>query len=197
LANPATRDADARYVHLTLRDNASNLPVDYVAAMEATKTTRPHWYRSFILGEWGSFEGQAYEEFDERVHVVEPFVVPDHFERFESLDHGAANPTCVHLWVVDEDGNCYIADEYYSPGLVSAHAAAIKLRRERWCRAGQSPVCCWADPSVFAHSARSRIRVLRRFCFVGCSALVQRSALAASISTRCPNASSSVCTPVY
>jgi PBSX family phage terminase large subunit len=155
LANPATRDRDARYVHFTLRDNAANLPPDYVAAMEATKSTRPHWYRSFILGEWGSFEGQAYEEFDAAVHVVEPFAIPEHFERFESLDHGAANPTCLLLWTVDEDGNVYVADEYYSPGLVSAHAAAIKLRRERWYRAGQSPVC-WADPSVFAHHGHSR-----------------------------------------
>ena len=62
-----------RRVHFTLRDNAANLPGDYVADMEATKLTRPHWFRSFILGEWGAFEGQAYPEFADAIHVVEPF----------------------------------------------------------------------------------------------------------------------------
>jgi phage terminase large subunit len=93
LVDPKTRDENARYVHVELTDNAANLPADYVAAMLATEKRRPHWFKSFIRGLWGSFEGAAYEEFDLETHVVEPFQIPLEFERFQSMDHGAANPT--------------------------------------------------------------------------------------------------------
>jgi len=163
LVDPKTRDAGARYVHIELTDNAPNLPSDYVEAMLATAETRPHWFRSFIRGMWGSFEGAAYEEFDEALHVVDPFQVPSEWERFESMDHGAANPTAWLVWAVDHDGNLVCFDHYYSPGLVSAHAAEIKRRRENgWCRrdwrSGEFEwQRCYADPTIRAsHGLTSR-----------------------------------------
>lgn len=146
LVDEETRDPSARYVHFTLHDNADNLPPDYVAAMEPTRKTRPAWYRTFILGEWGAFEGQAFPEFEDEIHVCTPFPIPEHWDRFESLDHGANHPTHVLAWASDEDGNHVVFGEYASPGLVSKHAAEILERRKRW-RTSR----CWADPSVFAH----------------------------------------------
>jgi len=62
----------------------------------------------------------------------------------------------VLLWTVDEDGNAYVADEYYDTGLVSAHAAAIKERRRRWHPGvGSQEPSCWSDPSVFAFHGHS------------------------------------------
>jgi peptide/nickel transport system permease protein len=49
--------------------------------------------------------------------------------------------------------------------------------------------------SVGCVSAPFPILARPRFCFVGCNALVARSVLVASISTPCPNASWSGCTP--
>ena len=158
LVNEATRDEGARYVHVSMRDNAEHLPADYVAAMEATRTTRPFWFRSFVLGEWGAFEGAAFTEFDPAVHVVEPFEIPTGWERFESMDHGANNPTAWLLWAVDYDGNLVVADEYYSPGLVSKHAQEILRRRKQWWEANGRENTCWADPSVFArHGLETRL----------------------------------------
>jgi PBSX family phage terminase large subunit len=127
-----TRDRDARYVHVTLRDNAANLPADYVAAMEATRERRPAWYRSFILGEWGAFEGQAFAEFEDKIHVVRPFAIPAHWERFASHDHGLNHDTVFLAWAADEDGNVIVFGEYSAPGIVSKHAAAFLERNERW-----------------------------------------------------------------
>ena len=156
LVDPGTRDPFVRRVHFTLRDNAANLPADYVAAMEATRETRPAWFRSFILGEWGAFEGAAYEEFDAAVHVVEPFDVPTHWGRFESMDHGAANPTAWHSWAADEDGNLLVVGEHYEAGwLVSQHAAAVKALREVWYGARDAAVRVFADPSIGARSGVS------------------------------------------
>jgi phage terminase large subunit len=146
LVDNPTRDRDAAYLHVTLHDNAANLPPDYVAAMEATRLTRPAWHGTYVEGLWGRFEGAAFEEFSETIHVVKPFPIPEHWERFESLDHGANHPTHVLAWAADEDGNIVIFGEYASPGLVSKHAAEIHERRKRW-----QTERCWADPSVFAH----------------------------------------------
>jgi Phage terminase large subunit len=155
LINEATCDPGVARVHFTLRDNEANLPIDYVASMEATRRTRPHWHASFIEGRWGAFEGQAFEEFSEQVHVVEPFVLPSGWERFESMDHGANNPTCWLLWAFDYDGNLIVCDEYYASGLVSKHAAEILRRRAAWWEpSGESNTCC-ADPSIFARHGLS------------------------------------------
>ena len=115
--------------------------------MEATKRTRPHWYRSYILGEWGAFEGQAFEEFSDGVHVVEPFEIPAAWERFESMDHGANNPTA---------GCCGRST------MTGTWLLRTSTTRRGWCRStrrrscagarrgGASRTRCWADPSTGA-----------------------------------------------
>src|SRR5438093_6268153 len=119
--------------------------------MEAMAETRPSWYRSFILGEWGAFEGQAYAEFEEAIHVVEPFAVPEHWERFESMDHGAANPTAWHAWAADEDGNVVVFGEHYEAGqLVSHHARRVLALRRGWHPGRMGRPVVWADPSTGA-----------------------------------------------
>jgi PBSX family phage terminase large subunit len=156
LVDESSRDSFVRRVHFTLRDNAANLPADYVAAMEATKETRPAWFKGFILGEWGSFEGAAYESFSEELHVVAPFEVPSHWGRFESMDHGAANPTAWHSWAVDEDGNLVVAGEHYRAGeLVSWHAAEILRLRKGWYGDGAEAPAVYGDPSTGAKSGVS------------------------------------------
>jgi hypothetical protein len=95
--------------------------------------------------------------------VVEPFEIPKGLDRFESMDHGANHPTAWHLWAVDTDGNVLVADEYYSPGLVSQHAPEILRRRWEWWEAGEpwgtDPLLQWSntcsDPSIFAEHGLS------------------------------------------
>jgi hypothetical protein len=94
--------------------------------------------------EWGAFEGAAFNEFEEDIHV-KPFEIPRLWSGFESLNHGANHPTVVLAWAADEDGNFIVFDEYCSPGLVSKHAREILRLRGHW---GTKE--CWADPSVFA-----------------------------------------------
>jgi PBSX family phage terminase large subunit len=151
LIDEQTRDEGVRRVHFTLRDNAANLPADYVAAMEATKRSRPAWYASFIEGRWGAFEGAAYAEFEERLHVVDAFPVPGHWRRLESMDHGAASPTAWLAWAADEDGNLLVIGEHYAANmLVSQHAREVLRRREGWHPEGARDPAVYADPSTGA-----------------------------------------------
>lgn len=162
LINPRTRDPGVCVVNFSLFDNVVNLPADVVERNLATRERRPHWYRSFVLGEYGAFEGAAYEEFRDDVHLVEPFPLPDHWLRFESMDHGAASPTAWLAWAADEDGNCVVFDELYEAGrLVSEHAAEVKRRRASgWQRREGEDLqghYCYADPSINAnHGLRTK-----------------------------------------
>lgn len=91
-------------------------------------------------------EGLAYRV-EEGVHVVPPFFIPEHWERFESMDYGRNHPTAWPIFAVDHDGNVVVFDMYYSPGLVTDHVAAIHVRRKRWWPPGGSPVC-YGPPDI-------------------------------------------------
>lgn len=98
-------------------------------------------------------EGLAYR-FSEPVHVVAPFVIPDTWERFESLDFGVSNPTAILVYGVDYDGNLIVFDGLYQPGLPSEIAPLVEAKRDRWWDARDRhgrrlthPV--YADPSIW------------------------------------------------
>jgi hypothetical protein len=101
-------------------------------------------------GDWDAAEGLAFQVGD--AHLLADVDLPADFDRFESLDFGVANPTCVLAWAVDYDGNLIVFDEYYEKNrLVSEHAVEIEARRKLWWPAGKTPVC-YADPSMWART---------------------------------------------
>src|SRR5262249_7215266 len=81
------------------------------------------------------------------VHVVPPFFIPDHWERFESMDYGRNHPTAWPVYAVDHDANVVCFDMYYGPGLVSEHAAAIHALRRKWWPRG-TPAVCYGPPDM-------------------------------------------------
>jgi hypothetical protein len=84
-------------------------------------------------GSFEVFEGMIWPEFDEDVHTIHPFPIPEWYEIYEAIDHGRRNPTAVLWGAFDDQGNCFITDEHYEAGkLVSYHANEIIRRREQW-----------------------------------------------------------------
>ncbi len=78
-------------------------------------------------GEFSSDSGRVYTEFDENVHVIEPFTVPFDWQDVISIDPGLKNPLSCHFYAVDYDGNVYVVGEHYESGLdVSEHSKKIK-----------------------------------------------------------------------
>lgn len=119
------------------------LPPDYIPTLMATYPEE--MVKRYIEGRWDVFENQIYSEFDFKIHCVNPFEVPKSWERIVVLDHGLVNPTAV-LWIaIDFDGNMFVYDEYYSPGVVSQHAKEI-LRKSY-----NQEISLWLiDPSTVA-----------------------------------------------
>lgn len=104
-------------------------------------------------GDWDAAAGLAYPEFDARTHFVSTFELPNHWERFESMDHGTTAPTAWALYAVDTDGNVVVSDLYYQANtLPDEDASAILKRRiafwERKDNAGWAVRnVCWGDPA--------------------------------------------------
>ena len=64
--------------------------------------------QSRCYGRFAAREGLVYPEFDERVHVIEPFFIPPDWQVKISIDPGLKNPLSAHWYAVDWDGNVYV-----------------------------------------------------------------------------------------
>lgn len=106
-------------------DNKENLPAEYLAALEAL----PDLMRDRMLnGIWRDNQGAVYAEFDEDLHVLEPFPIPDDWKRVRAIDFGFTNPF-VCLWgAIDHDGRLYLYREHYQASVRTAEHAQHILR---------------------------------------------------------------------
>ena len=111
------------------------LPDDYIKHISQGKPD--YWVKRYIQGSWDAAEGQIWPQFDYNIHVFPNqqnlFEIPraDGYSYptiFACCDFGQTNPTAFLGCYVDRDGNIFVFDEYYSPGLVSAHSRNIRLR---------------------------------------------------------------------
>lgn len=77
------------------------LPNSYLQEYPATPT------EAFSAGEDTSFP-----EFDRRIHVCDPFPIPEHWRRWRSVDNGYSDPFAWYWFAVSEDGIVYVYREY-------------------------------------------------------------------------------------
>lgn len=69
--------------------------------------------KSRQYGEFMDCGGRVYTEFDENIHVIEPFDLPYEWQDKLSIDPGLKNPLSCHWYAVDYDGNIYVVAEHY------------------------------------------------------------------------------------
>jgi hypothetical protein len=92
--------------------------------------------------------GLVYPEFDERLHVIEPFDVPKDWQDNISIDPGLNNPLSAHWYAVDFDDNVYVVYEHYEAGRdIDYHAGQIRDICDRlgWKRDGQGRIHALID----------------------------------------------------
>ena len=110
---------------------------------ESLSTLPPALRRQLLDGDWGAIEGAAFHLTPD--HLIEPFVLPTWWEKFESMDYGLTNPTAWHFWAIDAEGNLIAYFSYYKPGLPSETAPMIKR-----IRAQVGSKVCYGDPQSLA-----------------------------------------------
>jgi phage terminase large subunit len=101
---------------------------DYFAKLDALTGVRQLRFRDGI---WAAAEGLIYESFDEALHVIEPFKIPNEWTRWLGVDFGYTNPMVMQWWAEDGDGRLYLYRETYrTQRLVEDHAkTALSLMR--------------------------------------------------------------------
>ncbi len=111
--------------HTTTYANRENLPEGYIESLEGIYDD--DYTGRYLEGKWGMMSGIVYKEFSRDVHVIEPFDIPDGWEKIRAIDFGYTNPF-VCLWIAfDEDGRAYLYREYYMPKRdIEQHAERIK-----------------------------------------------------------------------
>lgn len=90
--------------------------------MRALQKLPPKLREAWMNGSWDVYEGQFFEEFQDRpehyrdrqyTHVIDPFEIPDGWKIYRSFDWGYAKPFSCAWWAVDYDGVIYRILELY------------------------------------------------------------------------------------
>ncbi|MBQ8374909.1 MAG: terminase family protein [Clostridia bacterium] len=117
-------DPEVWYEFMEWADNPF-LSQDEIDALEATLDEPTLQARRY--GKFAANEGLVYPEFDENIHVIEPFEVPKEWQDNISIDPGLNNPLSAHWYAVDFDDNVYIVYEHFAAGRdIDYHAGEIK-----------------------------------------------------------------------
>lgn len=92
-----------------------------------TASLSPDQLESRRYGRFRADAGLVYPEFDENVHVIDPFPVPAEWQATLSIDPGLNNPLSCHWYAVDYDGNVYVVAEHFEAGRdIAYHAERIR-----------------------------------------------------------------------
>lgn len=92
-------------------------PTFPIAEYERAKRTLPTWkFEMFYNGNFSRPAGLIYEDYDETIHLVEPFEIPPEWPRYVGIDPGAVNTAL--LWVAEnpEIGTYYLYRESLEGG---------------------------------------------------------------------------------
>lgn len=117
---------------------------DYRKSLEAIADTDLR--RALLEGDWDVFSGQVFTEWRREKHIVDPFPIEDHWQRWSGYDWGYGNPATM-LWLARDPSTnrVYVYKEFYATGMtVTQQAQKIKLIE------GQDHVMPrLADPSIW------------------------------------------------
>lgn len=112
------------YEFMEWKDNPY-LDKEEIALLESSMTEEE--LQSRRSGRFSGDKGLVYPEFDERIHVIQPFTVPTEWQDLISIDPGLHNPLSAHWYAVDGDDNVYVVAEHYAAGKdIDYHAEKIK-----------------------------------------------------------------------
>lgn len=117
---------------------------DYIKVLSAI--TDQALKKALRDGEWGVFAGQVFTEWRYDKHVVEPFVIPEHWQRWMGYDHGY-NTHAAALWFARDptEDRLYIYRELYVSRMgVQDLAAHIKMLEQ-----GENITLRFADPAIW------------------------------------------------
>lgn len=148
--NERERAEDYNFIQALVDDNEAlieNDP-DYVHRLNAEPNEALR--KAYRFGSWEIFAGQYFGEIRREIHLIRPFKLPEHWNRFGSYDFGFNHPAAFGWFAVDEDGNIYLYREFAKSQLRIDQFAKIingfsDTERLDYITAGWD---CWAKKAV-------------------------------------------------
>ena len=147
------------YIRSLVTDNKILLDKDpgYIKRLEGVGDEQ--LVKAWLEGDWDSFVGQYFTNWNEQKVAVPSFEIPDHWPLFGGLDYGEAAPTSYGLYTVAYDGNVYRICEYYQANATASQHAANIAQMIEACpfTGGRYPQATYADPSMFVKRRLSEV----------------------------------------
>lgn len=112
-------------LHTTYKDNRF-LPAAYIAALEDKINTNPTYYKIYVLGEFGTFEGLVITNW--RTEEFDPMELAKVFEHRAGMDLGWIDKSAIIDTLYDaKSRTIYVFNEFYKSGCqLSELATAIR-----------------------------------------------------------------------
>jgi len=114
---PEERESDYHFIQALVQDNKAlieNDP-DYIHRLNAEPNQALR--KAYLYGDWDIAAGMFFTEIRRQVHLIKPFEIPHHWNRFGAYDFGFNHPGAFGWFATDEDGNVYLYREMIKPGL--------------------------------------------------------------------------------
>lgn len=113
-------------LHWIPQDNRANLNPGYIALLEALSTGKRN---RFFLGQYGTYEGLVYSNFNEE-NIVDDFEIPkDWTQRVLAFDFGYVHAFCALWLVLDPNETIYLYREYVATRrTVRVNALKVKIK---------------------------------------------------------------------
>lgn len=133
------------FVPATVYDNPTLVKSDprYLAWLQSLPEKER---KAYLEGNWDVMEGQYFDLWNSRIHVIPTTRPPEGFQKFMSLDYGYSKPASVGFWYTDYDGRIVRYREIYAERLVYSELAELILSTlDR----NELIAYCVADPSIW------------------------------------------------
>lgn len=106
----------------------------------------PQLRKALRDGDWNTFAGQVFTEFNYNVHVIDPIEIPAHWQKWRAMDHGNNNSVG---WFTQDSmtERIYMYREYRES---EYKKISEKARNIKQFQAGESVSYGLADPSIWA-----------------------------------------------
>lgn len=94
---------------------------DYVARLEELPENEK---QKLLYGNWDIYEGQYFPEFKRDIHVIKPFMIPEHWRVYFTMDYGL--DMFAGYWIaLDEQERGYVIREIHEPNVIISDAAKM------------------------------------------------------------------------
>ena len=91
---------------------------DYIKRLDALPEKER---KALKYGDWDIYDGMFFPEFKRSIHIIEPFKIPDNWNRYIAMDYGL-DMFAVLFIAIDTKGKAYVYNEIHKTNLIVSEA---------------------------------------------------------------------------